>query len=95
MKNNAYRFYRPEWTVGRYNAEKHVAIVYNLISGYSHFFESFSADVVAYILNADRNGQIDIQGIVAGTGISEDSIRPFLCSMGEIGIVSTKEIKVL
>jgi len=88
-------FYRPEWVVGRYNSKHHVAIVYNLISGYSHFFESFSADVVAYILNADRNGQIDVQGIVAGTGISEDSIRPFLCSMGEIGIVSTKEIKVV
>ena len=88
-------FYRPEWVVGRYNSKHHVAIVYNLISGYSHFFESFSADVVQYILNTDRNGQIDIQGIVGGTGISEDSIKPFLCSLDEIGIVSSKEIKVI
>lgn len=78
-------FYRPEWTCGRYNKEKHVAIMYNLIAGYSHFFESFSADVIGRVLEAGRNGNVDVKAVAAATGISEDSILPFfdiLCNVG-------------
>ena len=31
--------YRPEWTCGRFNKEKQVALMYNLIEGMSYFFK--------------------------------------------------------
>lgn len=90
MGNNT-RYYRPIWLVGRYNANHHVAIIYNLISGDSHFFESFSADVVDYILQTGRNNRINVEKIIEGTGISEESIIPFLSSLNDVGIVSAEE----
>jgi MoaA/NifB/PqqE/SkfB family radical SAM enzyme len=90
MENNAYRFYRPEWTVGRYNAEKHVAIMYNLIEGYSHFFESYSADVIGYVLAAGRNGEVKMSDIITGTGISSDSIAPFFDTLIRVGLLTKR-----
>lgn len=81
-------YYRPEWTIGRYNKEKHVAIMYNLIAGYSFFFENFSADVIGYVLKVGRNGQICIDDVVEGTGISEASILPFLELLKKHGLVT-------
>ena len=46
MKNELY--YRPEWTCGRYNATKHVAIMFNLISNGEYFFENESAESIKY-----------------------------------------------
>jgi hypothetical protein len=51
MSNNI--FYRPPWTCGKYNAEKHVAIMFNLLSRMSCFFENESADVVG-LVNPDE-----------------------------------------
>lgn len=83
------KFYmRPEWTVGRYNKEKHVAIMYNLIAGYSHFFESYSADVVGLILQAGRNGFVDVAKVAAETGISEESIAPFFKTLKGVGLLT-------
>lgn len=86
--NKLLLFYRPEWTVGRYNKEKHVAIMYNLIAGYSFFFENFSADVIDYILKSGRNGKINIDDVVKGTGISETSILSFLELLNQHGLVT-------
>ncbi len=83
-------YYRPEWTVGRYNAEKHVAIMYNLIEGYSHFFESYSADVIGYVLAVGRNGEVKMLDIVADTGISSDSIIPFFDTLIQVGLLTQK-----
>ena len=33
-------YYRPEWTCGKYNEEKHVAIMFNLIANGEYFFEN-------------------------------------------------------
>ena len=85
MKVNPTKYLRPRWTCGRYNAEKHVAIMYNLLAGYSFFFESYSAGVVGHILAAGRDGEIDINNIAQTTNITLDSLQPFfdtLCNNG-------------
>jgi len=93
MAKNIY--FRPEWTCGRYNAEKHVALMYNLIAGYSYFFESYSADVVGRILNVKRNKEVSVTEVAHSTGIAEESIEPFFQQFVELGLlvptVPTKE----
>ena len=88
-KENIY--YRPEWTVGRYNKEKRVAIMYNLIEGYSHFFEEYSADVIGCILKVGRNGMIKISEIAQSTGISEESITSFFDILSQVGLVTSQK----
>ncbi len=82
-------FYRPIWTVGRYNAEHRVAIVYNNISGFSHFFESYSADVVDLVLQAGRNGAVSLKKTAEKTGIDEDSIRSFFDKLQDFGLLAS------
>lgn len=83
-------FYRPEWTCGRYNAKKHVAILYNLIAGYSYFFDSYSADVVGEILKAKRNQEVSVSDVAESTGIAVESIVPFFQQFIEMGVLVTK-----
>lgn len=71
-------YYRPSWTCGRYNAKKHVAIMYNLLAGYSFFFESYSADVIGRILSVERDGAIKIHELAKETGLALESLQPFL-----------------
>ncbi len=92
------RYYRPEWTCGRYNAEKHVAIYYNLIAGMSYFFESYSADIIGIVLNVGRKGYLDLDKISLDTGISRDSIDEFFnilysAKLVDTNIASDKEIQ--
>ena len=75
--NKYNKYFRPRWTCGRYNAEKHVAIMYNLLAGYSFFFERYSADVVGHILAAGRDGKVSINNIAEATGIASESIHTF------------------
>lgn len=88
IKSKFLSYYRPRWTCGRYNAEKHVAIMYNLLAGYSFFFESYSADIVGLILSAGRDGKIDINNIANTTGIAIESITPFFNLLLEQGLLS-------
>ena len=81
-------YFRPRWTCGRYNAEKHVAIMYNLLAGFSFFFESYSADVVGLILSAKRDGEVNISNIAATTDISVESIQPFFKQLLEQGLLT-------
>lgn len=83
-------YFRPEWTCGRYNSEKHVAIFYNLIAGYSYFFDSYSADVVGEILKVKRNEQVLVDVVAEKTGISSESIEPFFQQFLELGILTSK-----
>ena len=71
-------YYRPEWTSGRYNKEHSVAIYYNLIQGFSYFFEDYSALVMGIILHCERNKAITLEEISKQTNIAEDSLKPFL-----------------
>lgn len=80
--------YRPIWTCGRYNAEKHVALMYNLLAGYSYFFESYSADVIGQVLAVPRNGEVDVKRIVSATGIAEESIEAFFDTLINVGLLT-------
>lgn len=82
-------FYRPCWTCGKYNSEKHVAIMYNLLFGYSFFFEEYSADVIGAILQVKRNNIILPARVSKQTGISEESILPFLDILEQNGLVTS------
>lgn len=80
-------FYRPEWTCGRYNEAHEVAIYYNLLDGMSYFFESYSALVISKLLAIPRNHSISVAEISKTTGILEDSIKPFLKELSELGLI--------
>ncbi len=80
--------YRPIWTCGRYNAEKHVALMYNLLAGYSYFFESYSANVIGQVLAVPRNGAVDVQQIAVTTGIAEESIEAFFDTLVNVGLLT-------
>lgn len=86
MNNDIY--YRPEWTCGKYNATKHVAIMFNLLANGEYFFEHESADVVGLILAAGRNGKVSVSQVSASLNISPKSIIPFFGSLIEIGLLS-------
>ena len=79
---------RPIWTCGRYNAEKHVALMYNLLAGYSYFFESYSADVIGQVLAVPRNGEVDVKRIASATGIAEESIEAFFDTLIKSGLLT-------
>lgn len=80
-------YYRPRWTCGRYNADKHVALMYNLIAGFSFFFENYSADVIGEILSVDRDGSVSIADISSKTGIAEESIISFCKNLEQQGLL--------
>lgn len=82
--------YRPEWTCGRYNPDAETAIMYNLITGISSFFESHSARVIGEILSVQKNGTVNIRTISDRTGISEDSITEFMGVLKSNGLVSDR-----
>ena len=81
-------YYRPCWTCGRYNAEKHVAIMYNLLAGYSFFFESYSADVIGHILAVGRDGKVEINAISQETGIAIESLQSFFDTLYSKGLLT-------
>lgn len=81
--------FRPEWTCGRFNEEKHVAIMYNLIAGVSYYFEAYSANVIGEILKAEKNEEIHILAIASTTGISLDSLGPFFILLTQCGLLTT------
>lgn len=82
-------YYRPAWTCGRYDDNAQVAICYNLITGVSYFFESYSAMVIGEILSAKRNGRLNVRDISTKLNISTDSLNPFFEQLEQLGIVSS------
>ena len=84
------KLYRPEWTCGRFNKEKQVAIMYNLIEGMSYFFESYSAAVIGEVLAVEKNGQVDISRTAKSTGIAEESIGEFFDELQKLGLLVNK-----
>lgn len=87
-------FFRPEWTSGRFNLEKKVAIYYNLLEGMSHFFENESALVISYMLKTKRNGCFFIPTIAESTGIDIMSIYDFLIELKSLGLVSNHKLSL-
>ena len=88
MKQNDV-FFRPPWTCGKHNAEKHVAIMFNLLSNSEYFFEEDSADVVGVVLRAGRNGIVSVNEISEELNIAPDSIAPFFISLLECGLLTS------
>ena len=82
-------YYRPVWTCGRYNAKEQVALCYNLITGISYFFESYSAMVIGEILASSRNKEMDVETIAQKLNIAMESIVPFFEQLQQMGIVSS------
>lgn len=82
------KFFRPEWTCGRYDSEHRVAIFYNLIEGLVYLFEDESAHVVSIILQNKRNDILDITKICNETGISEEIIIEFLKELSSRGLIT-------
>lgn len=87
--NRPARYYRPVWTCGRYNEKAQVAIFYNLITGVSYFFESYSAKVIGEILSVPRNGSIIVNEVSCKLNIADESLRPFFGQLEQLGIVSS------
>lgn len=86
--NTDMHLYRPEWTCGRYNGEKQVAIMYNLIVGFSYFFEEHSANVIGEILKVPRNEELNISSIAEATGIHIESLCQFFKLLLQCGILT-------
>lgn len=85
-------YFRPPWTCGRYNADKHVAIFFNLISKMNYFYEAESAEVIGYILEVERCGSISINDISVKSNISPKSIVKFFDELCTKGLLSNKKI---
>ena len=80
--------YRPEWTCGRYNANRHCALMYNLIRGVVNYFDELSADVIDYILSVPRNGELSIDAIIKKTNLPVDIILNFIDQLRNVGLVT-------
>ena len=85
-------FFRPPWTCGKYNAEKHVAIMFNLLSRMNYFFEEESADVVGMVLAAGRGGKVSIDEVSDKLMIADTSIKPFFEQLCSLRLLSEREI---
>jgi radical SAM protein with 4Fe4S-binding SPASM domain len=77
MTQEKLHFYRPGWTCGRYNAEKQVALIYNLLEGTSYLLADDSAAVIGEILSVQRNGTVSVVNVSKKTDIDKDSIIEF------------------
>ena len=82
-------YYRPIWTCGKFDPISLSAIFYNLITGISFFFDSYSAKVIGKILRTPRNGEISVDEIALDLNISRDSLEPFFLELDKLGIVSS------
>lgn len=83
-----HHYFRPAWISGRYDKKTHSAIIYNLATGMSYFFEDMAADVVGYMFLFGRNKRIDIRKITNELAIDEDSICIFFDKLEKDGLVS-------
>lgn len=81
-------YYRPEWTCGRYNEEKKVAIYYNLIEGVSYFFEEDSAYIIGKILQTAKGSLFDLSSL-SDMDYSMDEIYGFLNELVSLQLLST------
>lgn len=85
-------FFRPPWTCGKYNAEKHVAIMFNLIEGMDYFFENEAADVVGRVLSVGRYGKISAKKESELCQIEQESIFHFFEKLSSYGLLCSSPI---
>lgn len=87
---NTMIYYRPQWTCGRYNKQKNVALMYNLIEGMSYFFENYSALVIGTILSIKRCTEFTLEEISKQTDIDIASLQPFIDELIYVGLITIK-----
>ena len=80
-------YYRPAWTAGKYNQSKHVAIIYNLIEGQSHFFEDVSADVIGKFLLVKRGEQFSPVDLLESMNLPSTEIENFLSTLQSLDLL--------
>lgn len=85
-------YFRPPWTCGKYNAEKHVAIMFNLLSRMNFFYEEESAEVIGCVLAAGHNGKVVVDEVSKKCNIVPKSIIKFFDELCAMGILSETEI---
>ena len=64
--------------------------MYNLITGVSSFFESYSARVIGNILSIPKNGHASLETIAGNTGIATESISEFAQVLKDNGLVTDR-----
>ncbi|MDE7350096.1 MAG: radical SAM protein, partial [Muribaculaceae bacterium] len=82
------KYFRPEWTCGRYNREKRAAIYYNLIEGMSYYFEEESAEIIGKILESRRNSTVSLRAVAESIGYPQDIVKGFLDSLKQLSLLS-------
>lgn len=80
-------YYRPQWTCGRYNKQKDIALIYNLIEGVSYFFEDYSAMIINEILCTRKDQRIKITNIIKELPFAEEEIVSFLDELVSYGLI--------
>ena len=65
--------------------------MYNLLAGYSFFFEKYSADVIGAILSIPRDGELSVAMVAQQTGIAEESIGSFCETLCQQGLLTTSK----
>ncbi len=81
------RYFRPEWTCGRYDKKSHSALYYNLLDGMAYSFEDESADVIGCVLSSGRNKEVSIAVVATKTGICKSSLDPFFDELRSLGLL--------
>ena len=62
--------------------------MYNLLAGYSFFFEDDSSEVVGHILDIPCGGSFPVYLMESSTGISQESLYPFLEQLERVGLIT-------
>lgn len=83
------RYYRPEWTCGRYNREHNVAIMYNLIEGMCFYYEDITAEVIACILSKEKNEPFDLEWLSCQSDVNTTSLMPFVNQLEQYGLLTS------
>lgn len=81
-------YYRPPWTCGKYNADKHVAIMFNLLEDIDYFFEKEAADVIGYVLATEKGNAISVKNVSDLLQIAPISINNFFNKLENYGLLS-------
>lgn len=87
-------YYRPKWTCGRYNKEKGVAIMYNLLKGMSYFFEDESAYIIGSILQVGKGNIFNLEALNE-LDYSKEEICSFLNELVSLGLLTNSPEEVL
>lgn len=79
--------FRPPWTCGRYHEQSQSALMYNLKTGYSFFFEEDSACVIGELLKTPIEHEVNVELISEALNIDKSSINEFFDELVAVGLL--------